>query len=719
MTENVNRVRRWAAIKWETLVSAKVNDDEEARLAPLFITLMLISTVIVILLILVFLSMIPLGLCDLSTIYVAALFPLFFIPLSSYCIWLTKRGMIKSSIRIYVWINFISISIAAWLFDGIYSPAWVLHVWTITIAGTLLMPIYSLWMTSGVLVYYSILLLLDKLKLYTPLLTFGEAGREYASTAFLVIMLISTVGLLTYLNMKSLHKALHRLRNEIVQHKRTEIELNESYEKYRTVADFTYDWEYWIGPDGKYIYISPSCKRVTGYESETFINDPNLLVSIIHPQDKQMFTEHLHVAMNGNNDVTRMDFRIITQAGEERWISHTCRSVSSSSGKWLGRRGNNRDITDRKKIEEVLSKSEDKFRSIAETISDWIWEIDLEGKYTYSNPRSMDILGYDPNEVLGRTPFEFMPPDEAEFHKKTFKTITSNPREINFLENKNYHKNGKLVILETNATPILDADGKCIGYRGIDRDITERKSAEEKIQRINEELKELNATKDTFFSIIAHDLKSPFQGLLGYSQILSTEYASLEEEEKLFFIHSIYDLSRSTFTLLENLLIWSRIQTGKIVFNPDVFNLYEEILPTVEMLMQVASNKNISVECLIDNKTLVQADKNMIQTIVRNLVSNAIKYTNTEGSVVVSSQQNDQFAEISVSDTGVGIRKENLNKIFKSGAVVSTKGTANEEGTGLGLILCAEMIKMHGGKIWAESELGKGSKFIFQIPSMG
>lgn len=718
MTENVNKVRSWAEVKWKTLIDVKAHNDEDVRLGRLFNTLMVISTAIVILLVIVFLMMIPLGLSNYTTIYLAAVFPLVFIPLSIYCILSAKHGHLKSSINIYVWTNFAAISGAVWLFDGIYSPAWLLYIWTITIAGTLLTPVYSLWMTSGVVLHYALLLFFYKLGLYKPPLTFGEAGREYATIASLLIMFMSTVGLLTYLNMKSLQKALNDLHNEIAEHKQTESELNESNEKYRTVADFTYDWEYWVGPDGKYIYISPSCERITGYKPDAFINDPELLTSIIHTHDRPTFVNHLSEVMQDDCDVRRIDFRIITRSGEIRWISHTCCSVSSSAGKWLGRRGSNSDITERKKIEEVLRKSEDKFRSIAETISDWIWEVDSEGKYIYTNPRSKDILGYEPAEIIGKTPFDFMPHEEAEHHRKIFNDAVKTPHSLRVIENINFHKNGSIVILETNAIPILDAEGNCTGYRGIDRDITERKLAEQKIQKINEELKELNATKDTFFSIIAHDLKSPFQGLLGYSQILSTEYSTLNEEEKLFFIQSIYDLSKSAFTLLENLLIWSRIQTGKIVFNPDVFNLQEEIMPTVEMLMQVASNKNILVECQIHGKTLVQADKNMIQTVVRNLVSNAIKFTNPDGKVIISLRQNGKFIEVSVEDTGVGIRKENLDKIFKSGAVVSTKGTANEEGTGLGLILCAEMIKMHGGKIWAESKLGKGSKFIFQIPSI-
>jgi len=707
----------WYSSRWQTLIDVKADNDEDFRLGRLFNTLMVISTIIVVVLVIVFMLMEPLGLSNHTTTHVEAAFPFVFIPLSLFCWRHAKNGHIKSSISIYVWTNFVGISAAAWVFDGIYSPAWILNIWTITIAGTLLTPIYSLWMTSGIVLYYLLLLILYKLNLYQPLLSFGEEGREYVNIACLLIMLMSSVGFLTFLNMRSLRDTLLRLYKEISERKQAEIKLNESKEKYRTVADFTYDWEYWLGPDGRYIYISPSCERITRYKADEFLDDPHLLTAIIHPQDRSYFRHHLDGVMTENCEVRRLDFRIITRSNEERWISHTCQSVSGSDGKWLGRRGTNRDITDQKRIEETLRKSEDKFRSLAENISDWIWEIDKEGKYIYSNPRSKDILGYESEEIIGKTPFDFMPPEEAERLGAAFEAAMNTPQVFSGIENINLDKNGNTVILETNALPIFNSSGECISYRGIDRDITERKSSEQKIKKINEELKELNATRDRFFSIIAHDLKSPFQGLLGYSEMLTTEYDRLSESEKILFIKNIYELSKNAYALLDNLLIWSRIQTGKMIFSPDVFNLRQELLPTINLLSQIASNKNISVENNIDGKTLLKADRNMLQTIIRNLVSNAIKFTLQGGKVVLASAQISNYVEISVSDTGVGMNRDLLENIFISGKVTSTKGTGNEGGTGLGLGLCYEMVKMHNGKIWAESKVENGTTFVFRIPS--
>lgn len=224
---------------WNTLVDVDIQDNGDARLGRLFNTLMVISTGIVLLLTIVFLLMIPLGLADHSIIYVAASFPFGFIPISIFCLIQTKHGRIRSSVTLYVWVNLASISAAVLLFDGILSLGWILYIWTITIAGTLLTPIYALWMTGGVVVYFFSLFFLTQFGIYQPPLTFG-IGREYVETACLLIMLVSTVGLLTYLNMKSLRKTAGDFNKEIAERKLAEMALHLSEEKYRTIANFTY-----------------------------------------------------------------------------------------------------------------------------------------------------------------------------------------------------------------------------------------------------------------------------------------------------------------------------------------------------------------------------------------------------------------------------------------------------------------------------------------------
>ena len=269
-------------------------------------------------------------------------------------------------------------------------------------------------------------------------------------------------------------------------------------------------------------------------------------------------------------------------------------------------------------------------------------------------------------------------------------------------------------------------DDKTYGYDELDilvfvagqiAHAIERKRTAEKLNKFTEELQEANQAKDKFFSIIAHDLKSPFQGLLGYSQILSNEFETLTEEEIKVFISSIDELSNSAFKLLQNLLDWSRLQTGKMAFNPEKLNLLVELHPTLTLVKQTALKKEISFSYSIDSNLFMTADKNMLTTVVRNLISNAVKFTKSGGEIKFNSRLVGENVEISVSDTGVGIRTDDLEKIFRIDKSISTKGTANEEGTGLGLLLCKEMIQQHNGKIWVESEYGKGTTFYFTIPT--
>lgn len=248
--------------------------------------------------------------------------------------------------------------------------------------------------------------------------------------------------------------------------------------------------------------------------------------------------------------------------------------------------------------------------------------------------------------------------------------------------------------------------------------VIERKQNAVKLKKYAEELREANKTKDKFFSIIAHDLKSPFQGLIGYSKILTTEYATITEEERIFFINSIDEISKNAFSLLEDLLTWSRLQTNKMEIKIEKFNLNECLSQTISLLKQTALNKGIMINNFIDNKIYVNADKNMVCTIARNIISNATKFTNKGGEITVSSNLVENFVELSIKDTGVGIEKKNLDKLFVIDKTFRTKGTANEEGTGLGLLLCKEMIEKQGVKIWAESEPGKGSNFVFTIPTL-
>jgi signal transduction histidine kinase len=238
----------------------------------------------------------------------------------------------------------------------------------------------------------------------------------------------------------------------------------------------------------------------------------------------------------------------------------------------------------------------------------------------------------------------------------------------------------------------------------------------EQLKETNQELSLLNATKDRFFSIIAHDLRNPFNVVSGFTEILLNKFDKLPVEKILKFLGMIHTSSTSGNALLENLLQWSRSQTGRISYEPANLNLIAIAEETIKFLEGDAERKHISLHIEIEPQLIVFVDENMIKTIIRNLISNAIKFTGENGTITLKSKTDGQMVTVSVADTGMGIPAETISKLFRVDTIVTTKGTAKESGTGLGLLLCKEFIEKHNGKIWIESEVGKGSEFKFTLP---
>jgi signal transduction histidine kinase/ligand-binding sensor domain-containing protein len=230
------------------------------------------------------------------------------------------------------------------------------------------------------------------------------------------------------------------------------------------------------------------------------------------------------------------------------------------------------------------------------------------------------------------------------------------------------------------------------------------------------ELFELNASKDKFFSIIAHDLRNPFNNIIGFSELLIEDIKSGDHSRNEKYAGMINISAVQTLRLLENLLEWANSQTGKIPFKPQPIKLGELLNEEFSMLNDLAVRKKIELKSSLTDNLMIMADKNMVLTILRNLISNAIKFTHKNGKVEVSARIKNKNAEISVSDNGIGMTKDTIAKIFRIDTTLSTRGTENEKGTGLGLFLCKEFIEKHGGKIWVESESGKGSIFKFLLP---
>ncbi len=259
----------------------------------------------------------------------------------------------------------------------------------------------------------------------------------------------------------------------------------------------------------------------------------------------------------------------------------------------------------------------------------------------------------------------------------------------------------------------------------LDRELERRSRIEQQLRESEVKLQELNSNKNKFFSIIAHDLKSPFNAILGFSELLHAEFDSLTKEEQKLYVCKIKDGLRNNYKLLENLLEWSRVQSGRFEFNPEPFDIGLLIAEMADTQSLSFEKKSQVIRIEIPDKTMVYADFNMTQTILRNLISNAIKFTDKHKTICIatttpteSEQAAEGFVAIAVKDEGVGIKQKDLELLFRIDSGFHTKGTAKETGTGLGLILCYEFVARHGGKIWVTSEEGVGSVFSFTLPRL-
>lgn len=373
------------------------------------------------------------------------------------------------------------------------------------------------------------------------------------------------------------------------------------------------------------------------------------------------------------------------------------------------------EIANRKQIEQELTDSKIKYQDIVELLPESVYETDLDGNFTYVNSFGLNLLEFTQEDFeKGVNVKNVILPEDYKILIGNREKLFRN-REVTRMECTCLSKNGRKVPLSINAVPML-RNGKVIGIRGVAMDMTEHKEINETLMKYADDLKVLNASKDKFFSIVAHDLKNPFQGLLGFSDFLYTDYSSLTEDEKKEYIGYIRTTSRVAYNLLDNLLQWSRLQTGRIEVVPSKLNLFTELKSVISLFASNAVRKKINILNNIDPALFITSDSNMLNSVLQNLVSNAIKFTRQNGEIRVEAESKDGFVFVKIKDNGIGISKDNINKLFKIDNHNSGIGTMQETGTGLGLILCKEMVELNGGTIFAESEKESGSTFTFTVP---
>ncbi len=372
-------------------------------------------------------------------------------------------------------------------------------------------------------------------------------------------------------------------------------------------------------------------------------------------------------------------------------------------------------LIERKKSDEALRQSEEKYRMLIEAMNEGVVILDSNGFIKFTNNSFLKNLGYSKDELWGCTPRKVLAKDSKSKIAQLLRDRKKRNLESSF-ELKLVRKDNSIVDCLISQRNVYSSYGQFQGSFAIITDITEIKNAENSIRKYSEELEELNANKDKFFSVIAHDLRSPFISLLGYTEILNEDIDELTAEETKVFATNIHESSKNLFSLLENLLEWSRVQTGRVKFTPIEVVVDKIIFDTIDLFREPAHTKNINLTFAEASDIKAFADVNMIESVLRNLISNSIKFTKPGGNIIVRTKVEQKACTVTIEDNGCGIPKGDIEKIFSIGDHISTNGTNDEKGSGLGLILCKEFVNKNGGKIWAESEINVGSKFNFTLP---
>ena len=375
-----------------------------------------------------------------------------------------------------------------------------------------------------------------------------------------------------------------------------------------------------------------------------------------------------------------------------------------------------KDISEYQKVMGKLNYERYLMNTLINNIPIHIYIKDCESRFIMVDKGSAQSFGLnDPEQVVGKTDFDFFSHEHAQQAYEDEQLIIRTGVPINKEEKETWTDRPDTWV-STSKLPLYDKNEKIIGTFGISMDITELKQKEEKIITTNRELEKLNSEKDKLFSIIAHDLRSPFHGLLGLTEVMATDIHEMSSAEIIKYSNSLHESVVNLYSLLENLLEWAQFQKGSLAFMPKALNLSYIFSQSIDSTKLRALQKGITIINEIPETLKIYADEKMINSVLRNLLSNSVKFTRKNGIVVGKAREIEEgMVEISVTDTGVGIPGNTMAKLFKLGEKVGSKGTDNELSTGLGLVLCKEFVEKHGGRIWVESKESNGSTFYFTL----
>lgn len=516
-------------------------------------------------------------------------------------------------------------------------------------------------------------------------------------STLVIILLLVVVAIITFANIhrKRVNKKLSKLNKELAENR----------EKYKLVVENSPDIMF-IQKEGKLLFANTQFIKMSGY-SMNELKDKSIY-DFVDEEHKEIVSERARLRQMGHAVIPDYEVKTINRFGKQRFFNLKMSFTMHNGEHAL--LGVGTDVSSKKKGEETIRKL-----SIAmEQSPASVFIFDNEGVIEYANKSFLTATAYNRKEAIGLNVSELNPVDlPIKRSEKFWEIISSGQTWKGEIQTKK--KGGEVFWENASVTPIFNSSGAVTHYSSVSQDISTQKDMLARLMENELKLKEANATKDRFFSIIAHDLRNPFNAIMGYASLLQSQFDVLEREERIEYIENINTAAESTYCLLENILEWSRSQKGKLVLNPEKFDLSTLVNEIILLSKAQADSKNIRLRSKVKFQTYVFADENMIKTVLRNLVSNAIKYTK-KGEVLIETETSSSKIMISVIDTGVGISDETFSKLFKIDEKVSVSGTENEKGTGLGLILSKEFVNKNGGEIWVNRMKDQGTIFNFTLP---
>jgi PAS domain S-box-containing protein len=501
--------------------------------------------------------------------------------------------------------------------------------------------------------------------------------------------------------------AISSIARDITESRRAEEKLRESEEKYRNIIETTNEGIVVIDADLRIIYINKNLTDKGGYSQEEVIGRP--WWDFTDEEGKAVAKLHMDKRREGIDET--YELKLIRKDGSPFWVLVSSKSLLDKDDKFAGSLSMLTDITERKKAEEKIKS----LATVVESSDDAIITESLDGIITSWNNGAEQVYGYSAEEVLGKN-ISILEPDNLKGEIKHLADEIKHGKKIKHYETSRLKKDDTTINVSVSLSPIFDQSRKLVALSSIARDTTEKKIAEKLLQE--KQIAEVaNRAKSEFLANISHELRTPLNSIIGFSDMLYEQMYGELNQKQLRSVGNISKSGKHLLNLINNILDISKIEAGKMELGYKNFELASKLNMIRNILFPVADQKNIKIEIDVDNKLVsICADEDKFVQVMYNLVDNAIKFSYENSLVKIGARKKGDLVEIMIIDTGIGIKVEDQNKLFKPFSQSDSFSFRKSQGTGLGLSLVKQIVHLHGGYIWFRSNPSEGSTFAFAIP---